>query len=201
MRHGMVIDLLKCVGCNSCTIACRAEHGTPAGILYHKVKVYETGKYPAAKMSFLPMPCMHCQEPPCLKVCPTGATYQRDDGLVLVDEQKCMGCKYCILACPYDSRQFISVIESYYAGNELTPYEILKYQHFKKGVVAKCDFCADRLADGQLPACVTTCPAEARYFGDLDDPESEVSRLIGSHGGYSLLEQLGTKPSVYYIRG
>lgn len=196
----MVIDLWRCIGCNSCTVACRAEHGTPAGIEYHKVKKYEVGKYPSAKMKFLPMPCMHCQEPACLKVCPTGATYKRDDGLVLIDDEKCIGCRYCVLACPYESRQFLDVIQNYY-GNNPTPYEMIKQKDFEKGVVVKCDFCADRLAEGRLPACVETCPAQARYFGDLDDPASEVSRLIADNGGTPLREELGTKPSVYYIKG
>ena len=201
MRYGMVIDLLRCIGCNSCTIACRAEHGTPPDIQYHKVKKYEVGKYPTAKMKFLPTSCMHCQEPPCLKVCPTGATYKRDDGLVLIDDEKCIGCRYCVLACPYDSRQFLSVITSYYAGTNPTPYELLKQQDFERGVVVKCNFCVDRLAEGHLPACVEACPAQARYFDDLDDPQSQVSRLIADNGGTPLREELGTKPSVYYIKG
>ncbi len=200
MRYGMVIGLWRCIGCNSCTVACRAEHGTPAGIEYHKVKKYEVGKYPTAKMKFLPMPCMHCEEPACLKVCPTGATYKRDDGLVLIDDEKCIGCRYCVLACPYESRQFLEVIQNYY-GNNPTPYEMLKQKNFEKGVVVKCDFCVDRLAEGHLPACVETCPAQARYFGNLDDPESEVSRLITDNSGTPLRSELGTKPSVYYIKG
>jgi Fe-S-cluster-containing dehydrogenase component len=201
MRYGMVLDLAKCVGCHSCTVACRAEHGTPAGIQYHKVRKYEVGKYPAAKMKFLPMPCMHCQNPPCLEVCATGATYRRDDGLVLIDDKKCMGCKYCVLACPYESRQLVGVIESFYSGNNPTPYEVLKQRDFKKGVVCKCDFCAARLAAGHLPVCVETCPAQARDFGDIDDPGSQVSRLIAANGGTPLRGELGTKPSVYYIKG
>jgi len=197
----MVIDLQRCIGCNSCTVACRAEHGTPAGIHYHRVEKYEIGKYPSARMKFLPIPCMHCQDPPCLKVCPTGATYQREDGLVLIDDDKCMGCRYCVLACPYENRQFLSAINGYFEGHNPTPYEMLKHEDFEKGTVVKCDFCADRLAEGKLPACVETCPAQARYFGDLDDPESEVSQLIAAHGGTRLKEELGTNPSVYYING
>ncbi|MFC1909513.1 4Fe-4S dicluster domain-containing protein [Chloroflexota bacterium] len=201
MRYGMVIDLLRCVGCNSCTVACRAEHGTPAGIQYHRVEKYEVGKYPTARMKFRPIPCMHCQDPPCLKVCPTGATYQNEDGLVLIDEDKCMGCRYCVLACPYENRQFLKTFDNYYSPGSLTPYEMLKRKDFDKGTVVKCDFCVDRLAQGSLPACVETCPAQARYFGDLDDPESEVSSLIASNGGTTLREELGTMPSVYYIKG
>jgi molybdopterin-containing oxidoreductase family iron-sulfur binding subunit len=112
-----------------------------------------------------------------------------------------MGCRYCVLACPYDSRQFLKAIDTYYPGGSPTPYEMLKQKDFDRGTVVKCDFCAERLAEGRLPACVETCPAQARHFGDLDDPESEVSRLIAGNGGTTLREELGTKPSVYYIRG
>lgn len=197
----MVIDLLRCVGCNSCTVACRAEHGTPANVQFNKIKKYEIGKYPTAKMKFLPMPCMHCQYPPCLKVCPAGATIKKEDGIVLVDENKCIGCRACIVACPYESRHFLWDIKGYYPGNLPTPYEALKHKKFDRGTVVKCNFCAHRLEKGRLPACVETCPAQARYFGDLDDPESEVSRLIALHRGTAFRPELGTEPSVFYIKG
>jgi molybdopterin-containing oxidoreductase family iron-sulfur binding subunit len=197
----MVIDLLKCVGCNACTVACRAEQGTPAGVHFNKIMKYEVGKYPTAKMKFLPMPCMHCQDPPCLKVCPTGATYKREDGIVLVDAQKCLGCRACVVACPYESRQFLWDIYNYYPGNYPTPYEKLKQKNYEKGTVVKCTFCLHRLEKGRLAACVETCPGQARYFGDLDDPESEVARLIALHRGTPFRVELGTEPSVYYIRG
>jgi molybdopterin-containing oxidoreductase family iron-sulfur binding subunit len=199
MRYGMVIDLQRCVGCNSCTLACRMEHGTPPGILFHKVKKYEVGKYPSAKLRLLPMPCMHCQDPACIKVCPTGATYQRDDGLVLIDDKKCMGCRYCVVACPYDSRRFIDELANYYGGKSQTPYEKIKRRSFVKGTVVKCNFCAHRLDKGLLPACVETCPAQARYFGNLEDASSEVCRLIADNNGSPLREEFGTKPSVYYL--
>jgi molybdopterin-containing oxidoreductase family iron-sulfur binding subunit len=170
-------------------------------VSFNKVKKYEVGKYPRAKMKFLPMPCMHCQDPACLKVCPTGATHQREDGIVLVDEDKCIGCRACIVACPYESRQFLWDIKNYYAGNSPTPYEMMKRKDFDKGTVVKCTFCVNRLEDGREPACVETCPAQARYFGDLDDPESEVSQLIVDCGGTPYREELGTRPSVYYIKG
>ena len=200
MRYGMVIDLKKCVGCNGCTLACRAKNGTPVGIHYHRVEKREVGKHPTARMEFRPIPCMHCEEPACLSVCPTGATYKRDDGLVLIDHNKCIGCRYCILACPYDVRQSLAKIENYF-GETVTPFEALKQPSFDKGTAVKCDFCVDRLEQGLLPACVTTCPGQARYFGDLDDPEAEVSVLIVRNRGTVLREELGTKPSVYYING
>jgi molybdopterin-containing oxidoreductase family iron-sulfur binding subunit len=200
MRYGMVIDLKRCVGCNSCTVACRGKNGTPAGIQYHRVEKHEVGKYPAARMEFRPIPCMHCQEPACLDVCPTGATYKKDNGLVLIDHNKCIGCRYCVLACPYEVRQSLRKIENYF-GDAVTPYEMVKHRGFDKGTAVKCDFCADRLEQGLLPACVVTCPAQARFFGDLENPESEVSALIARHRGTVLKEELGTRPSVYYING
>jgi dimethyl sulfoxide reductase iron-sulfur subunit len=199
MHYGMVIDLKRCVGCNSCTLACRMEHGTPPGILFHKVKKYEVGQYPTAKLRFLPTPCMHCQDPACIKVCPTGATYQREDGLVMIDDKKCMGCRYCIVACPYDSRRFLSQIANYYGGDSPTPYEKVKQKGFALGTVVKCNFCAHRLETGRLPACVERCPAQARYFGDLDNPDSEVSHLIADYQGAPLRADFGTRPSVYYL--
>ena len=201
MRYGMVIDLQKCTGCNSCTVACRAEQGTPAGVHFHKVIKYEFGKYPNAKMKFLPMPCMHCQDPPCQKVCPTGATFIHPEGLVLIDENKCIGCRACMVACPYESRQFLWEIKTYFLGSHPTPYEKIKQKGFEKGTVVKCNFCLHRLEQGRLPACVTTCPSEARTFGDIDDPESEVSRLIVLHRGMPFRPELGTEPSVYYMKG
>jgi len=201
MRYGMVIDLKRCAGCNSCTVACRAEKGTPAGILYHRVEKYEAGKYPAARMQFRPILCMHCKEPACLKVCPTGATYRRDDGIVLVDHNKCMGCRYCVLACPYEARHALRSVDNYYGMAARTPYEMVKQKDLDKGTAVKCDFCVARLEMGRLPACVETCPAQARYFGDLDDPLSEVCSLIAVSHGTVLREDLGTRPSVYYING
>jgi len=201
MRYGMVIDLKRCVGCNACTLACRAQNGTPTGIHYHRVEKHEVGKYPAARMEFRPIPCMHCQEPACLKVCPTGATYKRDDGVVLIDQNKCMGCRYCILACPYDVRRSVMRTESYFDHDLVTPYEEKKRRNLDKGTAVKCTFCVDRLDEGLLPACVDTCPTLARTFGDLDDPESEVSVLVIRNKGIVLKEEFGTKPSVYYING
>lgn len=197
----MVIDLEKCVGCNSCTIACRGQNGTPAGINFNKLKKYEVGKYPTSKMKTLTMPCMHCQNPPCLKVCPTKATKQDENGIVTIDYDECIGCRACIVACPYDARQFIWQLNNYYEDQKETPFEKLHYRKFQKGTVAKCIFCIDRVKEGLQPACVHTCIAEARIFGDLDDPESQVSKWISENGGKALKAELGTDPSVFYING
>ncbi|MCL1993821.1 MAG: 4Fe-4S dicluster domain-containing protein [Spirochaetes bacterium] len=197
----MLIDLKKCVGCGACSVACRAENGTPAGINFNKMKKFEVGKYPSAKMKWLPMPCMHCKNASCLRICPTRATVKSEEGIVTVDSKKCIGCRACIMACPYEGRQFLWDIKNYYEDQNATPFEKKKYVNFEKGTVAKCVFCIDRVARGEKNACVQTCPANCRIFGDLDDPESEISKLIAQHGAVPFRSELGTESSVYYIGG
>ncbi len=196
----MVIDLRKCVGCNACTVACKQENSTPPGIFWSKVLQYEHGEYPHAHLYFLPMLCMHCQVAPCLVACPTGATYRAEGGLVLVDDALCVACRYCIMACPYEARSYDSgKPQPYYTAKGLTDFELHEYGNHSKGTIEKCTFCADRLKQGKLPVCVVTCPSEARTFGDLDDPESEVAKLVASGLARVRLEEQGTQPSVYYI--
>lgn len=199
-RYGMVIDLKRCVGCQGCTLACKIEHGTPRGIFWHRVLQKEVGKWPNATRVTLPMPCMHCANAPCVSVCPTGASYKRPDGIVAVDYAKCMGCKYCEQACPYGARTFVKEIKGYFQPElSLTAYEEAMYKQHQAGVVEKCNFCLERLAKGEQPACVATCIAHARFFGDLDDPNSDVAKLIARRHGYQLKPELGTNPSVYYL--
>lgn len=201
MRYGMVIDLKRCIGCYGCQIACKAEHATPPGIFYARVFKQEIGKYPNVRRLSLPLLCMHCADPPCLHVCPTGATAKReeDGGVVVIDKDKCVGCRYCMMACPYGARYFHAKEREYFPGQGLTPYEEWGYKDHPPGVVEKCDFCVERVEKGLMPACVANCPTKARYFGDLDDPYSEVSRLIRERGGSQLHPELGTDPSVYYL--
>ncbi len=199
-RYGMVIDLSRCVGCHACAMACKAEHGTPPGDWWSKVLTVETGKYPSARLTYVPVLCMHCDNPPCVDVCPTGASYKRPDGIVVVNYDACMGCRYCEAACPYDARNFLDSIKPYYAGQAFTPYEQLMYAQHQVGVVEKCDFCLERFNKGQVPACVEACPGYARFFGDLNDPNSEVATLIAERHAYQLKPELGTNPSVYYLR-
>ncbi len=214
MRWGMVIDLTKCVGCYACQISCKAEHGLPPDVFWARVIISESGTYPAVTKQILPVLCNHCQEAPCLKACPTGATSRREDGIVSVDYDKCMGCRYCLIACPYQHRTYLSDSnQGYHRDGGLTELETMTRQLYplQKGTVIKCNFCLERVDEGlkeglkpgvdreATPMCVITCPANARYFGDLDDPDSEVSTLIRARKGASLHLEYGTEPSVYYL--
>jgi molybdopterin-containing oxidoreductase family iron-sulfur binding subunit len=222
----MVIDLDKCTGCQSCSAACRAENNVPfAGpdqaelgrvIFWQEVLEREIhGKYPFLETQFIPRPCMHCEDPPCVKVCPVEATYQTEDKLVLMDYQRCIGCRFCTTACPYALRYFNWYSPEYPGAlsEALNPDVPVR----PKGVVEKCTFCVHRLREVQrraeeegrevtdaevvlLPACNQACPASARYFGDLNDPTSTVSRLALSPRSLVLLEDLGTDPKVIYLK-
>jgi dimethyl sulfoxide reductase iron-sulfur subunit len=206
VRYGMIIDLDKCTGCMSCDVACKRENFTPPGVHWSKVHIYETGTYPHSKLRSLPTLCMHCDEPACRKACPTGATTKRPDGVVNIDNERCIGCGYCALACPYGARALNRAEpQPYHAPYDFTPFEKIGYfqrlgavEH-GKGVIEKCTFCVHRLEHGGQPACVETCPAGARVFGDLDDPESEAARLASANGAKGRLEEQGTKPKVLYI--
>jgi Fe-S-cluster-containing dehydrogenase component len=205
-RYGMVIDLKRCVGCRSCQVACKATNFTPPGVFFSRVLLQEKGKYPYSKLDFVPVQCNQCQNPACVSVCPTGATSQRADGIVTVDAKKCIGCRYCMIACPYRQRFYLPIRpkkRTYFPAGP-TPHELQgkKTRDYAAGTVIKCDFCLDagRLDKGLEPACVQTCISKARYFGDLNDPESEVSQLIITRGGFQLLPGVGTDPSIYYLR-
>ncbi|MFC2068725.1 sulfate reduction electron transfer complex DsrMKJOP subunit DsrO [Chloroflexota bacterium] len=197
-RWGMVLDLSRCIGCYACVMACKTENGTPKGVFWAKVLEQEVGKFPSARRVFWPVLCNHCQAPTCVEVCPSGATNQRPDGIVEVDYNKCIGCRYCIQACPYNIRVFMDEIEGYFP-KELTPYEKVKYEEWQAGTVTKCTFCVHRVDNNLEPACVIACPSGARVFGDLDDPNSKVSMLIRKFRGTQLRPEAATDPSVYYL--
>ncbi|MDP2646255.1 MAG: 4Fe-4S dicluster domain-containing protein [Desulfobacterales bacterium] len=199
MNWTMVVDLKLCVGCNACVIACKAANGTPPGIFWNRVLEQEVGTFPSARRIFWPMRCMHCENPACVHVCPTKATYLREDRLVVIDPDKCIGCKACILACPYNARYLWDGKKGYFESG-LTPYEEKVYAAHTAGAVQKCDFCSRRLDQGLRPHCVETCLTSCLIFGDLADPDSEVSRLLrGPRGHFRLKEEMGTGPSIYYL--
>lgn len=201
-KWGMVIDLKRCIGCNACTVACKMENSTPAGVLFTKTLSEEIGKYPHATRVYIPVLCNHCEDPPCERVCPTKATYIREDGIVLVDETKCIGCGACATACPYKNRVVLHrepVEKGLYKQGILTPFEKQGYPRFVIGTAIKCTFCHERVDAGLEPACVNVCPTEARIFGDLDDPDSKVRRLIQERKGVQPLAHHNTKPKVFYL--
>jgi molybdopterin-containing oxidoreductase family iron-sulfur binding subunit len=209
-RWAMVIDLRKCVGCSACTIACVAENKLPPGVVYRPVVEEEIGTYPHVTRRFLPRPCMQCDNPPCVPVCPVAATYKRPDGIVAIDYDRCIGCRYCIVACPYNARTF-DAGERYTDGTpEVSPVERLPAFEYGQrrtrqhdaspvGNARKCHFCIHRLEAGLLPACVSTCIGRATYFGDASDPDSLVSELVARPNVMRLKEELGTQPRVYYL--
>ncbi|MFC2111511.1 4Fe-4S dicluster domain-containing protein [Bacteroidota bacterium] len=205
VKYGFIIDLKRCYGCYSCTAACKAANKTPKGVDYAKCISGEIGIFPSALRQMLPTLCMQCDEPECLKVCPTGATKQSDEGIVTVDPNICMGCGYCMMACPYGQRHKIDKFQNYFPDveGELDAYQAYAKEKWEEkcdyGIAAKCDFCIDRVNEGKQPACVVSCPAKARYFGDINDPESEVSLLIRRDRGFQLNPEFGTNPSVYYL--
>jgi len=200
----MVIDLKRCYGCYACVMACKVKNHTPPNVFWARVLKGERGVYPNSMRQALPVLCMHCDEPSCVEVCPTGATYKKDDGIVVVEKEKCMGCKSCMMACPYGARYSVEEWDSYFPdGLELSPYEEFAKRYWEEhsgvGVATKCDFCSDVIKEGKKPACVDACPANARTFGDLDDNESEASILIRKYRGQVLNAELGNEPKVYYL--
>ncbi|MCW8835291.1 MAG: 4Fe-4S dicluster domain-containing protein [Rhodospirillales bacterium] len=195
----LVIDLNVCVGCHACVTSCKewntsGEAGPlpdtnpydadPSGVFFNRVQTYEGGTFPHTETVHFPKSCLHCEDPPCVPVCPTGASFKREeDGIVLVDYDKCIGCKYCSWACPYGAREFDE----------------------QQGVMKKCTLCVDRIYDQSLPedrrkpACVLACPASARIFGDVHDPESDASVAIREAGGYQLMPEWATQPGNHYL--
>jgi molybdopterin-containing oxidoreductase family iron-sulfur binding subunit len=213
MRLGMLINLIKCAGCYSCVIKCKQEHFLPPGIMWGRILISETGTYPNVTKHMYPVLCNHCKEPSCVKACPTGATQQREDGIVWVDPDKCVGCRYCLIACPYQARTYYAEEKEYFPGQGFTEYEKMRKRLYplQTRTVTKCNFCKERVdlarsnglkpgVDREVtPACVITCPNKARYFGDMDDPNSELSRLIHERRAVQLHPEFGTDPCVLYI--
>jgi Fe-S-cluster-containing dehydrogenase component len=182
-RYGLVIDLERCSGCHTCRIACKTENNMniSSGIRVDTIggphRDTPAGKYPDLTMYFRPVLCMHCDEPPCIDACPLEAIYKREDGIVVIDDEKCTGCQECITACPYE----------------------IPFYDEEKDVARKCSLCAHRIDQGLEPFCVICCESEALLFGDLNDPSSKVSQIIAQRkDSYTLKPEVGTKPAIYY---
>ena len=205
MRYGFAIDTKRCIGCHTCSTACRIENNLPNGVWWNRALTEggpemdtPAGEFPEATMSYLTVACQHCENPACVKVCPVGATYKDPEtGVVRQDYDKCIGCRMCMSACPYTGVRSFNWEEpqhhmDYATGGKDVP------EH-QRHVVEKCTFCYHRTSQGIEPACMHLCIGRARFWGDLDDPDSEVSKLIASRSYKQLLEDRGTKPSVYYL--
>ncbi|RDB59170.1 4Fe-4S ferredoxin [Paraeggerthella hongkongensis] len=175
-RYGMLINTKKCVGCYACRVACQMINGLDPDKAFIHYEELEMGAYPNVYAENVPVQCMHCEDAPCQSVCPTGATYTTDSGVVLVEEGKCIGCKYCMAACPYGVRV-----------------------QLHSGVVEKCRFCWYEGEPGNPPACVGTCITNARIFGDLDDPNSEINQAIARYNAQPLASDL-TESKIFYVR-
>lgn len=176
-RFCMVIDTGLCVGCADCVVACATENGVPEGFCRDWIVEEVQGRYPTARLEIRSQRCNHCDEPPCVDCCPTGASHVEELGrVVLVDHDKCIGCKACLAGCPYDAR----------------------FVH-PDGYADKCTFCFHRTSKGLDPACVSVCPTRCMHFGDLDDPNSEVSKLLASRASHALLPEAGTGPRIFYL--
>ncbi len=211
-RWGMVVDLRKCVGCQTCTIACKQTNNTPPQVFWRWVADCEEGTYPEVQRLFVPLGCQHCTNPPCLEVCPTTATYKRPDGIVDIHYELCIGCGYCIVACPYLARNIVLENAPYYEAGTIPPEQVMAHPD-RVGVATKCNFCLPRIEEGLAqglrpgvdpdasPMCAISCIANALHFGDLDDSESVVSKYIREHATARISEELGTETAVYYITG
>jgi len=205
----MVVDINRCVGCQTCTVACKHANDTTPGVQWRRVLDVETGTFPDVERLFLVTGCQHCAEPPCVPVCPTGATRQRADGLVTMNYDTCIGCGYCAVACPYQARTIVHDRQWYY-GVE-TPQERTVAHEERIGVAQKCTFCIERIDEGlelgrrpgedldYTPACAASCVASAITFGDFNDPASKVSRLVKEHASFQMHAELGTDPQIRYL--
>ena len=211
-RWVMIADLERCVGCQTCTAACRHANATSSAVQWRKVLDIEAGSYPNVSRVFVPVGCQHCADPPCMHVCPTTATRQRLDGIVTIDYDLCIGCAYCEVACPYQAR-FLVHVQRHAYGAALMPNEAAREDPDRLGVAQKCTFCSDRIDFGlenglkpgvdprATPACVNSCIADALHFGDLDDPKSNVSRLLREQRHFRMHEEVKTDPGFHYIFG
>ena len=222
-RWGMVIDLDKCTACQACTVACKSENNVPfqeedqtskgRGMYWMQVLAAVEGEYPSVRIRLMPRPCMHCDKPPCVQVCPVAATHVDKDGSVVQRNERCIGCRYCMVACPYGVRYFNWFAPTF--PETMSRYINPRVEVRRVGIVEKCTFCVQRrlaaeakalkegreVRDGDVvTACQQTCTGRAISFGDLDNPQSTVYKLSKDKRAFRLLEEVGTEPKVYYLK-
>ena len=202
-RLAIAIDKHRCIGCNTCALACKMQNNVPDGMLWNRVLTEDcdifdgaVGQYPNLSRSYLPIACQHCENAACLRACPTGATYRDDKGRIEIDYDKCIGCRMCMAACPYNARAFNWNEPSRSTGFS---YGDARVPERGKGIMEKCTLCKERTDEGDEPMCVHCCPADARIFGDLDDPDSEIFKLRREQTAHVLMEDMGTRPQVFYV--
>jgi molybdopterin-containing oxidoreductase family iron-sulfur binding subunit len=202
----MVVDLAKCRNARKCMAACQNAHHLEAG--QHHINVLRMQDDESTSPYFMPKPCQHCDNPPCTKVCPVDATFKRQDGIVLIDNERCIGCRFCIAACPYSARTFNWLEPKKVEGDENRVYDIELNVPQKKGTISKCLFSADQLREEKMPYCVSSCPNGVYWFGDMNEDAvtngttketTRFSELIRDNAGFVLMPELGTKPKVYYL--
>jgi molybdopterin-containing oxidoreductase family iron-sulfur binding subunit len=205
-RYGIAIDTARCSACNACSTTCKVENNLPDGVWWTTgkteggdVRYTPGGTYPdGLHMTFYTMSCQNCDNPACVSVCPTGATYKREgDGIVVTDYDECIGCRLCVDACPYNVRVFLETAPEYQLDFAVGDPDVVPHQEL---VAEKCTLCVHRIDRGELPACIEICPAQARYFGDLDDPDSDISKVLGSRESYQLLTESGTGPNMHFLK-
>jgi phenylacetyl-CoA:acceptor oxidoreductase subunit 1 len=211
-RYVMIADLNRCIGCQTCTAACKHANNTAPGVQWRKVLDMEIGQYPDVKRAFIPVGCMHCTNPPCMEVCPSTATGQRADGIVTIDYDLCIGCAYCAVACPYQARYKVQEEAQAYKKAKMS-HEKFREDPARLGVAQKCTWCSDRIDYGiangltpgvapeATPACVNACIAGALHFGNIEDPNSNVAQMLAENSSFRMHEELGTEPGFYYLWG
>jgi molybdopterin-containing oxidoreductase family iron-sulfur binding subunit len=201
----MAIDLRKCIGCHACSVACKSNNNLPTGKWYNRVETdggeyrdTARGTYPYdLTLGWIPITCQHCSNPACKAVCPVEAIIQREDGIIVQDNEVCIGCQLCVTACPYEVRFFNEEAPEYFVDFPLGDWDASK--HIEKKV-EKCTFCVNRIDRGGKPACMELCLGRARYWGDLDDPASDISKYLADKQTERMLEEKGTEPNCYYIK-
>lgn len=203
-KLALVISQQRCIGCQACALSCKMSNNVPDGMMWNRVLSVNTehldgaqGTYPNLTREYLPIACQHCENPACMRVCPTGATYKDDKGRVQIDYEKCIGCRMCMAACPYNVRAFNWNEPVRQVGFDYGDAEVPARG---KGIMEKCTLCKERGDRGEEPMCVVNCPMRARIYGDLDDPNSAASRAIRENAAYVLLPEQGTRPQVHYVK-